>query len=72
MRTRASAKLGIPQEKLQLFWHGTELSLAEDATTLLEKNLHTGFSLLGYDTTVEPVYWPAVRKNEQGLLTVHT
>lgn len=38
-----------------------------DDKTLLEMDLHTGFSLMGYDVSVTPVYWPPVRQGEKGL-----
>ena len=42
-------KLQIPLEKIQLFWHKKELTESYDTKTLLDMNLHTGFSLRGYD-----------------------
>lgn len=44
-----AAKLGVPVEKQQLFWHKKELTAAYHTKTLLEMNLHTGFCLKGYD-----------------------
>lgn len=42
-------KTGVPADKQQLFWHHKELTAAYDEKTLLDMNLHTGFSLKGYD-----------------------
>ena len=36
------SKLGVPLDKLLLFWQDKELTPAYDARTLLELNLHTG------------------------------
>ena len=71
MRRLAAKKAGIEVEQLQLFWHGKEL-LADkfDAKTLLEMDLHTGFSLMAYDLTEEPDYWPPVKKTPEGLVVV--
>ena len=41
-----------------------------DSKTLLELNLHTGFSLMGYDLTDTPDYWPPVRPTPQDGLEV--
>jgi hypothetical protein len=60
----------VPADKLQLFWTGRELTPAYDAKTLLEMNLHTGFSLHGYDLSEEPDYWPPVRETPAGLEVV--
>ena len=49
IKAEASKKLSVPLDKLQLFWQDKELTPAYDARTLLEMNLHTGFSLRGYD-----------------------
>jgi hypothetical protein len=67
---------GIELDKVQLFHHGKEMKPEEyDSKTLLEMDLHTGFSLMGYDLTVEPVYWPPVVEDKAtgGLrvVTVH-
>lgn len=61
-------KAGIEDiSKLQLFHHGKEMIPDNyDTRTLLDMDLHTGFSLMGYDLTEEPDYWPPVRKNAQG------
>ena len=51
-RTRegmVAEKLQIPRRKIQLFWHKKELAERYDTKTLLDMNLHTGFSLRGYD-----------------------
>lgn len=64
-------KAAIGVEQVQLFWHGRELLGEEfDHKTLLDMNLHTGFSLMGYDLSVEPSYWPPVRKTAGGWLEV--
>lgn len=49
LRQAVSAKLGVPADKQQLFFHKRELLPADDARTLLEMNMHTGFALKGYD-----------------------
>jgi hypothetical protein len=49
LRQAVSAKLGVPADKQQLFFHKQELLPADDARTLLEMNMHTGFALKGYD-----------------------
>ncbi len=49
IKKAVAKKTGVPVEKQQLFWHGKELTPAYDNKTLLEMNLHTGFSLNGYD-----------------------
>lgn len=49
VKNAVSKKTGVPVEKMQLFWQGRELTPAYDKKTLLEMNLHTGFSLQGYD-----------------------
>merc|ERR1712072_1001464 len=43
---------------------------AQYEETLLDLNLHTGFSLTGYDLTVSPHYWPPVTKTKEGLKMV--
>lgn len=68
IREAAARKLDIPVDKLQLFWHGSELGAADYARTLLDSNLHTGFALMGYDLTETPDYWPPVEKTPQGLV----
>jgi hypothetical protein len=61
-------KVGLDVAKLQLFWHGKEmLPEAFDTKTLLDMDLHTGFSLMGYDLTETPDYWPPVRQTKAGL-----
>ena len=68
IRKAVAAKAGIEESKVQLFRHGKELvPEVSDGKTLLEMDLHTGFSLMGYDLTEEPVYWPPVRKTDAGL-----
>ena len=71
LRRLAAKKAGIDISQLQLFRHGKEL-LADkyDAKTLLEMDLHTGFSLMAYDLTEEPDYWPPVRKTPEGLVVI--
>lgn len=49
VKSAVSEKLHLPVEKIQLFWHKKELTSDFDNKTLLEMNLHTGFSLRGYD-----------------------
>lgn len=50
IKKAVAQKSGVPVEKQQLFWHSKELTATYDTKTLLEMNLHTGFSLTpGYD-----------------------
>lgn len=49
IKNAVAKKTGCPADKQQLFWQGRELTAADDKKTLLEMNLHTGFSLMGYD-----------------------
>ena len=49
VRMAVQKELGVPVESQQLFRHGTELLAEEDSRTLMEMQLHTGFSLKGYD-----------------------
>lgn len=98
IKKKAAVKAGINEDKLQLFWHNKELTPEFNTRTLLEMNLHTGFSLMGeacevlaltrytldkhpayeecqqhnypatgYDLSVEPVYFPPVKKTPHGL-----
>ena len=71
LRRLAAKKVGIDVAQLQLFWHGKEL-LADkyDGETLLAMDLHTGFSLMAYDLSETPDYWPPVRKTPEGLAVV--
>jgi len=68
LKQKAEKKCGVPVDKMQLFWHGKEMidDIFADKT-LLDLNLHTGFSLNGYDLREEPDYWPPVEKTEKGL-----
>ncbi|KAI7844793.1 hypothetical protein COHA_001673 [Chlorella ohadii] len=66
VKKAAAAKLGVPLDKLLLFWQNKELTAADDSKTLLELNLHTGFSLSGYDLSVEPDFWPPVIETPEG------
>ena len=71
LRKVVAKKAAIEVAQLQLFWHGKELVAgAYDDKTLLEMDLHTGFSLMGYDLTEKPDYWPPVRKAADGSLEV--
>jgi hypothetical protein len=49
IRQAVAQKLGVAADKQQLFFHMRELLPADDARTLLEMNMHTGFALKGYD-----------------------
>jgi len=49
LKAAVAAKMGIPVEQQQLFWHKKELTTAYDDKTLLDMNMHTGFALKGYD-----------------------
>ncbi|KAG2494313.1 hypothetical protein HYH03_007666 [Edaphochlamys debaryana] len=70
VRAAASAALGVPADKMQLFRHGRELQPEQDSRTLLELSLHTGFALQGYDLSVTPKYWPPVKETAEGLQQV--
>lgn len=70
LRKSVAKKANIEVGKLQLFWHGRELTEDFDEKTLLDMDLHTGFSLMGYDLNETPDYWPPVRKSEAGWLEV--
>ncbi|GAB4818859.1 hypothetical protein N2152v2_005905 [Parachlorella kessleri] len=70
IKQEVAKKTGIPVEKQQLFWQGKELTPTYDSKTLLEMNLHTGFSLNGYDLTETPDYWPEVEQTPEGLRVV--
>lgn len=50
IKAAAARKMGVPVENMLLFWHKKELTAAYDTKTLLDMNMHTGFSLKGYDT----------------------
>ncbi|KAG2437890.1 hypothetical protein HXX76_005507 [Chlamydomonas incerta] len=67
IKTEAAKALGVPADKMQLFWHGKELTPSYDSRTLLDMNLHTGFALQGYDLTAAPKYWPPVKMTFEGL-----
>ena len=68
IRRMVCKKANMEEKHLQLFWHGKELRADEyDSKTLLEMDLHTGFSLMGYDLSVSPDYWPPVRETPHGL-----
>jgi hypothetical protein len=74
IKAAVARKAAVPADKLQLFWTGRELTPAYDPKTLLEMNLHTGFSLHGYDLSDvvahPPDYWPPVRETPAGLEVV--
>lgn len=67
IKNAVAKKTGVPVDKQQLFWQGKELTSAFENRTLLEMNLHTGFSLSGYDLTDVPDYWPPVIETPEGL-----
>lgn len=68
VKKQVAAKTGVTADKQQLFWHGKELvPELYDHLTLDNLNLHTGFSLNGYDMNEEPHYWPEVEKTEKGM-----
>ena len=53
---------------MQLFFQGKELRAdVYDGRTLEEMNLHTGFSLMGYDLSEAPDYFPPVFLTPSGL-----
>ena len=72
LRRLVCKKANIELSQLQLFWHGKEL-LADDydEKTLLEMDLHTGFSLMAYDLSETPDYWPPVEQTPAGLQVAH-
>ena len=53
VKAAVSARLGVPVDQQQLFWHKKELTGAYDHKILLEMNMHTGFALKGYDLVSE-------------------
>ncbi|KAF8070871.1 Alpha-latrocrustotoxin-a [Scenedesmus sp. PABB004] len=63
LKAAAAAKLGVrAADQLQLFWHKRELTAAAfDARTLRDMNIHTGFTLRGYDLVRRPSCCPAAR-----------
>lgn len=68
IRKAVAQQAGIDADKVQLFHHGKEMKPeAYDHKTLLDMDLHTGFSLMGYDLSVTPVYWPPVKQGKEGL-----
>lgn len=69
LRVAAAKAAGIPTDALQLFWHRRELLPAtHDGRTLLEMNMHTGFTLRGYDLSEDPCYSPPVSSTPDGLV----
>ena len=48
-----------------------ELLPVSDCCTLAEMEMHTGFSLAGWDLTVAPDYWPPVKQGPDGGLEIH-
>jgi hypothetical protein len=46
-------RLKLQEDKLQLFRHKRELTAADEARTLAELDMHTGFSLMGWDLVRE-------------------
>ena len=67
IKAAVAKKTSLSLDKLLLFWHGKELTAAFDGRSLLEMNLHTGFSLMGYDLTEKPDFWPPTRQTPDGL-----
>mmetsp|Transcript_6814 Transcript_6814/g.16671 ORF Transcript_6814/g.16671 Transcript_6814/m.16671 type:complete len:146 (-) Transcript_6814:464-901(-) len=49
LKKKVEEATGVPVDKQLLFWHFKELTSEYDNKTLLDLNLHTGFSLTGYD-----------------------
>ena len=49
LKKKVEEETGVPVDKQLLFWHFKELTQEYDNKTLLDLNLHTGFSLTGYD-----------------------
>ena len=48
-----------------------ELLPTSDSRTLAEMEMHTGFSLAGWDLTVPPNYWPPVKQCQDGGLEIN-
>ena len=70
LRKKVEEATGVPTDKQLLFHHFKELTEEDNDKTILEENLHTGFSLTGYDLTESPHYWPPVTKTPEGLVLV--
>lgn len=66
LRKMVEEKLGVPPENQLLFRKGRQLRPEADAKTMVEMDMHTGFSLQGYDTRVDPDFFPPVRKDRDG------
>ncbi len=49
LKKKVEEATGVPVDKQLLFWHFKELTEEYNNKTLLDLNLHTGFSLTGYD-----------------------
>ena len=49
VKKKVEESTGVPVDKQLLFWHFKELTEEYNNKTLLDLNLHTGFSLTGYD-----------------------
>merc|ERR1712060_155561 len=68
LKKKVFQKIGVPPENLLLFWHNKELrSDLYDHLTLYKLRVHTGFGFNGYDTRVEPDFWPPVQLTPKGL-----
>jgi len=70
LKKKVAEATDVPVDKQLLFWHFKELTDAYNAKTLLDLNLHTGFSLTGYDLRETPHFWPPVTKTPNGLVVV--
>jgi len=70
LKKKVEEATGVPVDKQLLFWHFRELTPDYDQKTLLELNIHTGFSVAGYDLSEPPSYWPPVTKTPEGLMIV--
>jgi hypothetical protein len=70
LKAAVAAKMGIPVDQQQYFWHKKELTAAYDDKTLLDMNMHTGFALKGYDlvSDIMSAAWQAAGSSTQGDL----
>lgn len=68
-KKKVSAKFNLPIDKIQLFWHRRELtSEYYDHLTMEKLRMHTGFSIMGYDLTQPPDYFPPCQLTPRGLI----
>lgn len=73
IKKKTEKNLGVPADKIQFFWHKKELVDSKFAEkTLYELDMHTGFTISGYDMRKPPNYFPGVVKQEDGSLKIFT